>query len=127
AEKAAEFGIQWLGLSGDEGSRWRIGGGTGFSTGGNNIISQAAARATTGTPLQPGNGLNLGIFRQVAGDLGLGVLARALETDADANILSVPNLITLDNEEARIIVGQNVPFITGQFTTQASGGGAGVN
>jgi general secretion pathway protein D len=39
----------------------------------------------------------------------------------------MPNLITLDNEEARIIVGQNVPFITGQFTTPASGGGAGVN
>ncbi len=39
----------------------------------------------------------------------------------------MPNLITLDNEEARIIAGQNVPFITGQFTTPASGGGAGVN
>jgi general secretion pathway protein D len=39
----------------------------------------------------------------------------------------MPNLITLDNEEARIIVGQNVPFITGQFTTAASGGTAGVN
>jgi general secretion pathway protein D len=57
----------------------------------------------------------------------LGALARALENDTNANILSVPNLITLDNEEARIIVGQNVPFITGQFTTQASGGAAGVN
>lgn len=127
ANKAAEFGIQWLGLSGDETSRYRVGGGTGFSSAGNNIINQAISRATTGNPLPPGNGLSLGIFRQVGGDLTLGALAHALENDANANILSVPNLITLDNEEARIIVGQNVPFITGQYTTQASGGAAGVN
>lgn len=127
ADKAAELGVQWLGLSGDETSRYRVGGGTAFSTGGNNIIAQALSKSTTGNPTAPGNGLTLGIFRQIGGQLGLGALAHALETDANANILSVPNLITLDNEEARIIVGQNVPFITGQYTTQASGGAAGVN
>ena len=129
AEKAAELGVQWAGLSGDEGSSYRVGGASGFTTpgSGNNLISQAVANATTGTPLPPGNGLSLGIFRQVDGALTLGVLARALESGADANILSMPNLITLDNEEARIIVGQNVPFVTGQFTTSASGGAAGVN
>ena len=42
---------------------------------------------------------------------------RALDTDNRANILSTPTLLTLDNEEARIIVGQNVPFITGQYAT----------
>ena len=128
ADKAAELGVQWLGLSGDETSRYRIGGGTSFSAGGNNLVAQAVARnSTTGTLLPPGNGLTLGVFRQIGGELGLGALARALETDAKANILSIPNLITLDNEEARIIVGQNVPFITGQYTTQASAGAAGVN
>jgi general secretion pathway protein D len=127
ADKAAELGVQWLGLSGDETSRYRVGGGTAFSAGGNNIFAQAIANAGTGTPVAPGNGLTLGVFRQIGGKLGLGALAHALETDAKANILSIPNLITLDNEEARIIVGQNVPFITGQFTTQASGGAAGVN
>jgi general secretion pathway protein D len=126
ADKAAEFGIQWLGLSGDSSSNYRVGGGTSFSTGGNNIISQAVAQ-NAGTPLAPGNGLTIGIFRQIGGRLGLGALAHALETDANANILSMPNLITLDNEEAKIIVGQNVPFITGQYTTAASGGSAGVN
>ncbi len=45
------------------------------------------------------------------------MLARALEQDAGANILSTPTLLTLDNEEARIIVGQNVPFVTGQYAT----------
>jgi general secretion pathway protein D len=127
ADKAAQFGIQWLGLSGDATSNYRVGGGTSFATGGDNIISQAIAKGATGNPLPPGNGLTLGVFRQIGGQLGLGALARALENDTNANILSVPNLITLDNEEARIIVGQNVPFITGQYTTQASAGAAGVN
>jgi general secretion pathway protein D len=54
-------------------------------------------------------------------------LAHALESDANSNILSMPNLITLDNEEAKIIVGQNVPFVTGQYTTAASAGAVGVN
>jgi general secretion pathway protein D len=131
AKRAAEFGIQWAGLSGDANSNYRVGTITGFSNGGNNLITQAAAQlagTTTGTTLTPpSNGLNLGIFKQVAGKLTLGAIARALETDGNANVLSMPNLITLDNEEARIIVGQNVPFVTGQYTTQASGGAAGVN
>ncbi|MES2535291.1 MAG: type II secretion system secretin GspD [Pseudomonadota bacterium] len=129
AQRAAEFGIQWAGLSGDENSGYRLGGITGFTPqgAGNNLISQAASRATAGTPLPPGNGLTVGLFRQLHGALGLGAIARALESDDQANILSMPNLITLDNEEARIIVGQNVPFVTGQYTTAASGGTAGVN
>ena len=132
AKRAAEFGIQWAGLSGNGDSSYRVGTITGFSSGGNNLITQAAARlagtATGATALQPpGNGLNLGLFRQVAGQLTLGLIARALESEGNANILSMPNLITLDNEEARIIVGQNVPFVTGQYTTAASGGAGGVN
>ncbi|WP_344763085.1 type II secretion system secretin GspD [Actimicrobium antarcticum] len=125
AKKAAEFGIQWLGLSGNSTSNYRVGGASTFST--DNIAAlAAAAKNGTGVPTV-GAGLTLGVFRQINGALGLGALARALESDDGTNILSMPNLITLDNEEARIIVGQNVPFITGQYTTQASGGGSGVN
>lgn len=128
ADRAAELGIQWAGISGNSSSAYRIGGLTAFSAAGNNLAAQAASvLGATQVPIQPGNGLTLGIFRQRDGKLGLGALAHALETDTKANILSMPNLITLDNEEARIIVGQNVPFITGQFTTAASGGTAGVN
>ena len=128
AEKAAEFGIQWLAATGDSNSAYRLGGGTAFNSAGNNIVNQAAAKLGPNNSLiPPGNGLTLGLFRQINGQLGLGALAHALETNSNANILSIPNLITLDNEEARIIVGQNVPFITGQFTTAASGGAAGVN
>jgi general secretion pathway protein D len=123
ADKAAEFGVQWLGLSGNSGSSYRVGGGTTFATGGDNLLTLGTGKGA----VLPGAGLTLGVFRQINGALGLGALARALESDVNTNILSTPNLITLDNEEAKIIVGQNVPFITGQYTTQASGGGAGVN
>lgn len=126
AKRAAEFGVQWSAASGTNTSPYRVGGITGFGSGGDNLINQGIARST-GSFLPPGNGLTLGIFRQIQGQLGLGALARALESDDGANILSMPNLITLDNEEAKIIVGQNVPFITGQYTTAASGGAAGVN
>ena len=123
ASKAAELGVQWAGLSGNANSSARVGAITGFSTAGNNLINQATAKAA-GSVLAPGSGLTLGILNQS----GLGALAHALESDTSANILSMPNLITLDNEEAKIIVGSNVPFITGQYTTAASSGGsAGVN
>ena len=48
--------------------------------------------------------------------VSLAAIARFLQTQANVNIVSTPNLITLDNEEAKIVVGENVPFITGQFT-----------
>lgn len=128
ADKAAEFGIQWAGVSGDSGSNLRVGLLTGFSSEGNNLVSQASSLlGASKLPIPPGNGLTALLFKQSSGGVGLGMLARALEKNVKANILSMPNLITLDNEEARIIVGQNVPFITGQFTTAASGGAAGVN
>jgi general secretion pathway protein D len=127
AEKAAQFGIQFQALS-NVGSGGSGGfGGTNFGSrgGGNNILDAAANLGTVG------GGLNVGIIKgqvEIPG-LGtitnLGFLARALETNANANILSTPNLLTLDNEEARIIIGQNVPFVTGQFT--ATGTSAAVN
>ncbi|MEO0316866.1 MAG: type secretion system protein GspD [Pseudomonadota bacterium] len=128
ADKAAEIGVQWAALSGNGGSSYRVGVLTGFANNGDNLVQQAASvLGPAKVPIAPGNGLTAAIFRQRDGSLGLGALARALERDVKANILSMPNLITLDNEEARIIVGQNVPFITGQFTTAASAGAAGVN
>jgi general secretion pathway protein D len=68
-----------------------------------------------------GDGLNLGFLdgtRSVLGaNVTMGALVRALESDSDTNVLSTPSLVTLDNQEAEIIVGQNVPFITGSYTT----------
>ncbi len=69
-----------------------------------------------------GAGLTLAVGRLV-GDVQFGALIRALQGDAATNILSTPTLVTLDNEEAEIIVGQNVPFVTGQYTSTGSGEG----
>jgi general secretion pathway protein D len=134
SNKASEFGIQWIGITGDNGSKYRVGGIQNFAKGSdNNIINLATAAitgirggtgsttgGTTSTVPQPG-GLSIGIFNQVNGALGLGAIAHALENNGNANILSTPNMITLDNELATIKVGQNIPIITGSFTTGASG------
>jgi general secretion pathway protein D len=121
ADKSQEFGIQWLGVTGDSNSSYRVGGGTAFNTAGNNLLNLAAGNSTTLGSVLPGNGLTVGLFKQIGGKLGLGALARALEADGNSNVLSIPNLLTLDNEEAKIIVGQNVPFITGSYSSPAAG------
>jgi general secretion pathway protein D len=119
ATKLAAFGVQWAAL----GAGGAIG--TSFSTGGDNLANQVAGRLTPGAaPQPPSNGLTLGLVSKA---MGLGALVHALQSDTNVNILSIPNIITLDNEEAKIMVGQNVPFITGQYTTAASAGAAGVN
>jgi general secretion pathway protein D len=107
ADKAAEFGIQWQGVGSTSANGVTVGGGTNFGGTGTNIIGIGTSIAA-GTPTI-GTGLNIGVVRND----NLGVLARAMQTDANANILSTPNLMMLDNEEAKIIIGQNVPFITG--------------
>jgi general secretion pathway protein D len=128
SDKASEFGVQWMGATGNENSTYRIGGLQSYNTGGtnNNLAALALAQragttstTTSSTPTLPGAGLSIGVFKQVAGQLGLGALAHSLESDGNANILSTPNMITLDNELATIQVGQNVPILTGQFTTSS--------
>ena len=126
ADKAAEFGIQWQALSGLNDSGTAVIGGTNFGGSGQNIISGAQNIASLG------QGLNLGLVRGRVNIPGIGevinlaFLARALQTTADANILSTPTIQTLDNEEAKFLVGQNIPLITGSFA-QGAGAGAGVN
>jgi len=119
ADKASQFGIQWQTLTGVGKSGVQGVGGTNFGArgGGNNIIDASANLGSVG------QGLNIGIINGTVTIPGLGqilnlaFLLRALETDSNANILSTPALLTLDNEEAKIVVGQNVPFITGQYAT----------
>jgi len=123
ADKAAEFGIQWQGALGKNGDA-NVGLlGTNFSIGGANLI-KLATQAATGA-VAPSTGLNIGVANQTNGVYVLGFLARFLQTSGDGNILSTPNLLTLDNEEAQIIIAQNVPFVTGQFTNTGAGGSSG--
>lgn len=114
ADKAAEMGVQWQALGGSA-TGTQTGGGTNFGVGSTNIVNVATSIVNNAPSVSPG--LNIGLLRGQS----LGVLARALETDANANILSTPNLLTLDNEEAKIIIGQNVPFITGSYAQATSG------
>ncbi|WP_300709768.1 type II secretion system secretin GspD [Limnohabitans sp.] len=121
ADKAAEFGVQWMSGTGTGSSTVGLLG-TNFSVGGTNLLSLAANAANGQYSASPG--LNIAAGRQRNGVLALGALARFLQTNGDANILSTPNLLTLDNEEAKIVIGQNVPFVTGQYTANNSTSGA---
>ncbi|MBX3603952.1 MAG: type II secretion system secretin GspD [Piscinibacter sp.] len=112
---AADFGLQWQGLLGKDGDRYGLGIGTNTTVGGPSIVSLSQTLAGQGTTL-PGEGLNIALLRNYGGTYALAAVARALQSQANTNIVSTPNLITLDNEEAKIVVGENVPFITGQFT-----------
>jgi general secretion pathway protein D len=122
AEKAAEFGVQWQGPVGGKGDN-NIGLlGTNFKVGGANIISLAAQGASGN--VAPSSGLNIGVAHNNNGTYVLGFLARFLQTTGDGNVLSTPNLLTLDNEEAKIVIGQNVPFVTGQYTNNNTNAGS---
>ena len=116
ADKAAEFGIQWQGLLGQNGDL-NVGLlGTNFRIGGQNIISLASGAGT----VAPSAGLNVGVAQRTSGIYVLGFLARYLQANGDGNILSTPNLLTLDNEEAKIVIGQNVPFVTGTYANSGN-------
>ena len=120
--KSAEFGVQWLALTGNSNSNYRVAGGTSFTVdSANNIVTLAQGNAA------PGPGLTLGLFRQISGQLGLGAIASALQSSGTANVLSIPTLTTLDNEEAKMMVGQNIPLLTGQYANTTTTSGSTVN
>ena len=124
-DKAAEFGIQWQGPLGQAGNNVIGFLGTNFGAAGKNILAlstQGISGVTTGG-VTPGTGLNIGAVQRSNGVYALGFLARALEQTGSGNILSTPNLLTLDNEEAKIVIGQNVPFITGLYTNTGTTSG----
>ena len=114
ADKAAEFGVQWQTAIGRTGAI-----GTNSSLAGQNILALSAATAA-GTAVQPSTGFNLGLGTTINGVSALGLVARFLQSNGEGNVLSTPNLLTLDNEEAKIVIGQNVPFVTGQYTNTGS-------
>jgi general secretion pathway protein D len=118
-DNAAELGVQWRSTSDVGNDHTSVIGGTNFNAAGSGI-NQA-----TINPLGIGDGLSLGFLNGTTEILGqtilnLGALVRVLAQTGDANILSTPSLMTLDNEEAEIIVGQNVPFPTGSYTSTGS-------
>ncbi len=122
--KARQLGIQWavFDLSGQTAPV----GGTNFTNVGTNLVDIAQGiidRSLVG--LTPG--LSFGVGKLGNDGVNFAAVMQALASDGDSNILSTPSLLTLDNEEAEIVVGQNVPFVTGSFTNTGAGGGGSVN
>ncbi len=121
-KNAQDFGIQWMAATGNKDSDYRVAGGTSFDANGNGLFNLAAKNyATLGSAL-PTAGLTVGLFKQIGSQLGLGALAHAMARDDSNNVLSIPTLLTLDNEEAKIVVGENVPFLTGSFSQAGTTG-----
>jgi len=114
-DNARELGVQFAIDDSDDGN---VGALTSFGGAGANIVGIAA------DPTSIGSGLSVGGLDENPDGADFAVLIRALSSDANNNILSTPSLVTLDNEEAEIVVGQNVPFVTGQFSSQDTGGSA---
>ncbi len=118
-DDATEFGVQWQ--AGNLGGKGGFGG---VNLGGSGI---------NGTPASPTTidvlpkGLNVGLVNGTVDIPGIGkvldlkVLARALKSKGGTNVLSTPNLLTLDNEAASIFVGQTIPFVTGSYVTGGGG------
>lgn len=141
ATTGANLGIQWQGILLSNGNNNGVYAGSNFGTSTGNIVNltatgaavaqsgnlstSLATLAASGAPLLP-NGLNIGLLHRFGNIFGLGGLLQALSTSADSNVLSSPNLITLDNEEAKIVVGSNVPILSGGYTTP-SGATSGIS
>ncbi len=113
--KLTDFGVQWqtnLGAKGDQNVGLL---GTNYGSGLANILGLATVDEKDvnldGAPV----GMNFGLLRRANGVYVLGMLANFLESTGDGNVLATPNVLTLDNEESRVIVGQNVPFVTGAY------------
>jgi len=121
---AEQLGVEWMSGQTIRNGSASIVGGQNFGTIGTigGALQQNAGQVGNAAAVAsalPG-GLTVGVLKGslLGGNISLGAIVQALETTGDANILSTPNILTMDNEAAEIIVGQNVPFITGQNSTQ---------
>ena len=122
AQTTREIGVQFGIGDGVRADRRGVVGATNLGTGPGTNLAEVLAN-----PLAAGAGLSLGY---VDGTItlpdgtevyNLSALAKALEGESDANVLSTPNILTMDNEEAEIVVGQNVPFVTGSYSQISQG------
>lgn len=115
--RAAQLGVQWA-VDGSSRGNSPVGA-TNFGNGTGSSLSDIAGGIVAGTPSLP-EGLTFGLGR-FNSSLNFAAIVRALQGDGATNVLSTPTLVTLDNQEAEIVVGQTVPFITGSFSSTGTG------
>lgn len=126
--RAGNLGIQWQVASGNLLAGTNLAS-TAGNVAGSNILAVTAGLAApvaagggvASLPTTLGQGLNIGWLHNMFGVEGLGGLLQYFAGVSDANVLSTPNLITLDNQEAKIVVGQNVPIPTGSYQSLTTG------
>ena len=126
ADRTSELGVTWAVV--DEGGNNPLAA-TNFPAFGNGVVQLAGAASGGGdTTIDPsaafGTGVTMGVGRLETGGVSFAAILRALQGDADTNIISTPSILTTDNEEASLNVGQEVPFIAGSFTNTGAAGGA---
>ena len=113
ADKTADLGVNWV----IDGSNSKVAvGGFIEPVGGSSIVDLYNASKGTSTSLAAATGTTIGIGRLSATGVNFGAIVRALQGDSRTNIISKPDIIARDNDEAKIEVGKEVPFITGQYT-----------
>lgn len=115
-DDSAALGVQWASLNQDKALS-----GISFSSVGNSLNSVIAALSGSGAA-GLADGVTVGVGeRSSSGDSGYGAFLQAIAAASSTNLLSTPSIMTLDNEEAEIVVGQNVPFVTGSTTNTNAG------
>jgi general secretion pathway protein D len=120
-EKAAEFGVTWASDGSGSNAALAL---TNFGIGGGIVQLGAAAGGGTPDPSALSQGITLGVGRVSDSGTSWAAIVAALRGDASTNVVSTPSIVTLDNEEAEIRVGQEVPFLTGQFTNTGANQGS---
>jgi len=115
-DKSRELGVQWAVDGSPDGS-----GPVGVvNFGGSGGVASVIGTIQAGGVPSFGDGATIGVGQFDSSTINFAAIVRALSNDADSNILSTPNLVTLDNQEAEIVVGENVPFVTGEFSSAGS-------
>ncbi|MEJ2589946.1 MAG: type II secretion system secretin GspD [Candidatus Thiodiazotropha sp.] len=107
-----KLGVQWIVDGTPDGS-----GPVGVINLGSPSISSVGTAIASGTGVSLGSGTFIGAGRFNSSSVNFAALVQALDSDTTSNVLSTPSLMTLDNQEAEIVVGQNVPFVTGSYTS----------
>ena len=127
ADRTSELGVTWAIDGSNDNNAVGV---TNFPAGGPGVVQLGTAIAGDSSENLAnliGDGITLGVGRISDTGTSFAAILRALQGDADTNIISTPSIVTTDNEEASINVGQEVPFLTGSFSQAGTGTGGAVN